>query len=293
MSKIWDRISTRTLVYGGSWDDAKSTIRALTYGKMIELARDTVQYYISDLYHDALWLNQELIEPGEFQWIARESGTWIGETALQVRDDKYTTQTRYKFVIREEGYQKWVLDTYEQIEDTGDWREEIPGTGVNYYGQPVEDVVQETNVPDTISWADRHAALDINECENAKAIEGCIFHPAPVGGWTKETTDKGYDDIVKMLFEPNIPTLRNDLNTEPSAPLRKEMKMDDIIRDLRDKFSEADSTKDQLEEFVSNINDAVEELETYLSDLDDLINSLDSLPEVSIYVDLDTVSFDS
>lgn len=69
--------------------------------------------------------------------------------------------------------------------------------------------------------------------------------------------------------------------------------MDQIIRDLRDKYEEASNSKDQLEEYQSNINDAVDELDTYMSDLDDLISNLDQLPEVSVYVDLDTVSFDS
>ncbi len=101
------------------------------------------------------------------------------------------------------------------------------------------------------------------------------------------------DDIINILFEPNFPTLRNDLTTEPNAPTRKENKMESIIRDLREKYEEASNSKDQLEEYQSSINDAVDELDTYMSELDDLISSLDSLPEVSVYVDLDTVSFDS
>lgn len=277
MSKVWNKLSSRILVYGGDWQSAQSTVRATTFAKMVELAKDKIQYYISDLYHDALWLNQELNGPGEFEWVVRESGTWIGETAKIIKEDTYAPFTRYKFEIREDDNQKWVLDTYESVE------EQAP-------------------VPE-IPWVDRHAALDISQCENATAIEGCIFHPAPVNGWTKEpeftpefkeTTDEQRDDIIKMLFEPNIPTLRNDLTSALNVPdTRKEMKMDDIIRDLREKFNEAEAAKSELEDYQSSINDAVDELETYLSDLDDLINSLDSLPEISVYVDLDTVSFDS
>jgi uncharacterized coiled-coil DUF342 family protein len=114
----------------------------------------------------------------------------------------------------------------------------------------------------------------------ATTAAGCIYHPAPAGGW-KES-----------LIEEEIPTLRND-STEFNTPFRKENKMESIIRDLRDKYEEASNSKDQLEEYQSNINDAIDELDIYMSDLDDLISSLDSLPEVSVYVDLDTVSFDS
>lgn len=283
MSKVWHKSSTRVLVYGGSWEDAVSTIRAMTFGKMIDLARDRVRFYQSDLFHDALWLREMITGPMQFEWVARESGTFIGESALAVKDYDWENSQHYRFDIRLDEKDRWVLDTYESVE---------------------------------------HESIPIEDCDLATSVAGCIYHPAPVKtdctGYYTEAGSLQHDgetcpvhEDVMTMFIPSgdalsiapwenshvtpqdFPTLRNDLNTEPSAPTRKEMKMEDIIRDLREKFSEAESTKDQLESYQSDINDAVDELETYLSDLDDLINSLDSLPEISLYVDLDTVSFDS
>lgn len=348
LGKVWNKASTKVMVYGGDWNSAQTSVRSSIFSKMIELARDRVKFYVGDLYHDALWLSEEVNGATTFEWVPRESGTHIGDTAKIVKDDDWADSARYRFEIREEDNQKWVLDTWElvvhegtPIEDcdsamtgagciyhpspvgyvctgvysdygtvqhdgdtcpihedpgaerrdakyrdamyesvqtqrdlqTGDWREEVPGTGKDYYGNPVDlgakyrDAVLTPlpNVPDSVPFTPEF----------------------------RETTDEQRDDIIKMLFEPNIPTLRNDFITEPSAPLRKGNKMDEIIRDLREKYEEASSSKDTLEEYQSNINDAVDELDTYMSDLDDLISSLDRLPEISVYVDLDTVSFDS
>lgn len=69
--------------------------------------------------------------------------------------------------------------------------------------------------------------------------------------------------------------------------------LDRLIDGLREKLDEANSTKDDLEEKQGQIEDAVNELESYIDDMERIIGSLDELPECSIYVDLDTVSFDS
>ncbi len=249
LGKVWNKISSRVMVYGGDWNSAQTTVRALTFAKMMDLGRDRIKFYQSDLYHDALWLNEYVNGPTEFEWVARESGTHIGETAKIVKDDDWADSARYRFEIREGDNQKWVLDTYELVV---------------HEGTPVE------------------------ECEYATTPAGCIYHPAPVA----PQMEQGSNDIIDMLFGINTRPLET-LNTEPSAPTRKVNKMDDIVRDLREKFNEAESAKEQLEEFKYSIDEAVNDLDTYMSDLDDLINSLDSLPEVSIYVDLDTVSFDS
>ncbi len=250
LGKVWNKISSRVMVYGGDWNSAQTTVRATLFAKMLDLGRDRIKFYQSDLFHDALWLNQEVNGPTTFEWVARESGTHIGETAKIVKDDDWADSARYRFEIREDDNQKWVLDTYELVV---------------------------------------HEGTPIEECESATTAAGCIYHPASVAN----VPDTRSDDIINMLFEPNFPTLRNDLTTEPNAPTRKENKMESIISDIREKYEEASNSKDQLEEYQSSINDAVDELDTYMSELDDLISSLDSLPEVSVYVDLDTVSFDS
>lgn len=322
--KVWMLINTSTLVYGGDWKDAESSIRAKVFGHMVELSRDRVKFYQSDLFHDALWLKEEMIGPMSFEWVVRESGTHIGDICRYVKDDDFSNCARYRLVVREDEKSRWILNIYESKEDV-------------------------------IPWVDRHAALDISECDVAKSIEGCIFHPAPLGGWgtpenapfvglqEMEANDAGctsddptdhqgdtcpvhedlgakyrdemqkeivinqddpVNEMIELLFErpetkmggwhspdaTDIPTLGN---LEQLVPERKENKMEQIIRDLREKYEEASNSKDQLEEYQSNIGEAVDELDTYMSDLDDLISNLDQLPEVSVYVDLDTVSFDS
>lgn len=310
MSKVWELINTDTLVYGGTFEDQKTSICAKIFGTLIKLAEGRVEHYRGDLFHDALWLSENITGAMSFDWVARESGTFIGEVCLHVKDDEWANTARYRFSLRVEGNSKWVLETRQSVEcpDLGakyrdKMQEEfvLPDEFHPYFSneplpESVMDAVENMDVNpinSTIdllfqapvpeqSWADRHAALDITECDVAFAVEGCIFHPAPVNGWTNE-----------HVTVQEIPTLRNDLTTEPSALIRKENKMESIIRDLREKYEEASNSKDQLEEYQSNINDAVDQLEEYMSDLDSLIDSLDSLPEVSVYCDLDTVSFDS
>lgn len=308
LGKVWNKASTRIMVYGGDWNSAQTTVRAITFSKMLELARDRVKFYVGDLYHDALWLNEYLIGPMQFEWVPRESGTHIGETAMIVKDDDWADSARYRFVIREDDNQKWVLETWELVVHEGTPLEEcdyaMTGAGCIYHPSPPMPVKEPHCNHDSVAVIN-----GVCECGYSGFT---TVNNLPTGDWREEVpgTGKDYygntitmdtpvarDDLVEeimgLLFEPNIPTLRNDLNTEPKAPLRKEMKMDDIIRDLREKFSEAEASKDQLESYQSDISDGIDELETYMNDLDELINSLDSLPEVSIYVDLDTVSFDS
>lgn len=323
LGKVWNKASTKVMVYGGDWNSAQTTVRSSVFAKMLELARDRVKFYVSDLYHDALWLNEEVHGPTTFEWVPRESGTHIGETAKIVKDDDWADSARYRFEIREDGNQKWVLDTWElvvhegtPIEDcasamtgpgciyhpgpianvctgvysdsgmlqhdgdtcpvhenlgveylgiqthtdlqTGDWREEVPGTGKNYYGDPIDlgakyrDAMQEEIV----------------------------------------VSDSAADDIINMLFARN-PTPRNDLNVEPNAPIRKvNTGMDDIIRDLRDKVSEAESAKEELENGKYDLDQAIDDLDTYINEVEELIGSLDSLPEVNVSFELD-VNFDS
>lgn len=53
---------------------------ARAFGELLQLAEGTVKHFTSDLYHDAMWLHENL--PGkhgtEFYYGVRESGTSIG-----------------------------------------------------------------------------------------------------------------------------------------------------------------------------------------------------------------------
>lgn len=160
-NKVWAPISSDTLVYGGSWKESEYSIRAMLFSRMLDLAEGRIKHYSSDLFHDALWLERNITGPMGFDWIARESGTFIGDICLDITDSDWEDVARYRFEIREEG-QRWMLDIYQSVpleeinndpgcdlcgmhdrsepcsltQVEGDWREEIPGTGVNYYGNP-------------------------------------------------------------------------------------------------------------------------------------------------------------
>lgn len=65
-----------------------------------------------------------------------------------------------------------------------------------------------------------------------------------------------------------------------------------IIDTLRDKASNALSTKEELDEAYNEIEDKMDELQQYIDEVENLISNLDNLPEVDVYFSLD-VSFDS
>lgn len=54
-------------------------VRSMLFGKLLE--RSVTEHYKSDLYHDAIWLEQQLHaspEPIDFLFLTREWGTHIG-----------------------------------------------------------------------------------------------------------------------------------------------------------------------------------------------------------------------
>lgn len=53
-------------------------IRALLFGQMVKRTIPVTQEYLSDLYHDALWLAENVHGEIEFEFLARPSGTNIG-----------------------------------------------------------------------------------------------------------------------------------------------------------------------------------------------------------------------
>lgn len=113
MERVWNKIDSQTICWGGEWDDAKSTIKATVFAVMLKLSRDRVKHYISDLYHDATWLNEKLVGPMQFEWVARESGTFIGESANYHRIEDWHEAVKYRFEILVDEKSKWILHIYE------------------------------------------------------------------------------------------------------------------------------------------------------------------------------------
>ena len=63
-----------------------SVPKSMIFEQMVIRAQKTVEHYIGDLYHDALWMQKGVpnkLEPGEsfvFTWAVRDYGTAIGES---------------------------------------------------------------------------------------------------------------------------------------------------------------------------------------------------------------------
>lgn len=71
---------TVRLIGAGSWAELHFPIKSLLFGHMVKLATRVVHQYQSDLFHDAMWLNEQT-GPVEFEWLIRPSGTNLNETA--------------------------------------------------------------------------------------------------------------------------------------------------------------------------------------------------------------------
>lgn len=62
----------------GSWTDSIDVLRPRIFGILADIAWPVVYNYRSDLYHDAMWLNENLSGPDCFYFAVDESGTSIG-----------------------------------------------------------------------------------------------------------------------------------------------------------------------------------------------------------------------
>jgi hypothetical protein len=58
-----------------NWAQAKRPVLALLFGHMVRRATPVMHEYQSDLYHDALWLEQHCVPGTSFDWLVRPSGT--------------------------------------------------------------------------------------------------------------------------------------------------------------------------------------------------------------------------
>lgn len=64
-----------------------STGRAKVFGELVKLATPHVTAYHSDLYHDAVWLHENMCgDRFGFFWSYNASGTTIGLSALGLRE---------------------------------------------------------------------------------------------------------------------------------------------------------------------------------------------------------------
>lgn len=65
----------------GDFADHSGTIRAVLFGEMVKRAATVTTHYLSDLFHDAEWITENVNGPADFSYLVREWGTNIGESA--------------------------------------------------------------------------------------------------------------------------------------------------------------------------------------------------------------------
>lgn len=63
------------------WEEGKESIRALLFGAMVERAIPVTKHYLSDLYHDAVFVAEKVNGPTTFDWLVRQCGTDLNDTA--------------------------------------------------------------------------------------------------------------------------------------------------------------------------------------------------------------------
>lgn len=78
-----DEITVETVRLTGwtTFEDNATSIRALLFGAMVDRAFPVVQQYRSDLFHDARWIAENVTGPTTFDYVVRESGTNLGDSA--------------------------------------------------------------------------------------------------------------------------------------------------------------------------------------------------------------------
>ena len=267
MFRYWLLVDESTLFYGGDWEEYKGSIRALTFGVMVELSDGVIQHYQSDLYHDAKWLEQNLVGPMSFEWVARESGTFIGASAETCDLDQWAGAIKYRFeLLNEEN--KWKLRVYRS---TPDYHDELP--------------VKDCDKATTVAGCIHHPAQYLYNCTGEYDINGVLIHDG-VMCYQHEVAP-----IDEILEEANNPTHGNGAPNVPNIEKGK-ISMDDIIRDLEDKQRDAEAAREELNEFKYELDNALDDLNSYLDDLQTLLDSLTEMPSVDVSVSID-VAFDS
>lgn len=197
MNRVWNKIDSRTICWGGEWDDVKTTVRATVFAVMMELARDRVKHYVSDLYHDAVWLNESLTGQMQFDWVARESGTFIGESASNCKLGDWEKAIKYRFEIRVNEKNKWMLHMYEDSPLVSGSQGQI----VEKFALPnVPDTVQSSpgsalwlQNPDSVpNWGTEEVFVGTQEMGEDDPLDvSCIGYKTPSG------IEHGFEDHDK------------------------------------------------------------------------------------------------
>lgn len=281
MPEKWTHVTAKML-YGGSFENRKTSICALIFGEMVRLAEGRIEAYRGDLYHDANWLTQNVNGPTSFEWVVRESGThcehsdYIQKVITMFGDE--ASLLHFRFDVIEDGSEHWKV--------------------VVSQAAPI-------NVPDDGKTVDYHR------------VKATDVYPSLAKGYGSDDPDaqtlKDAEEASKILstLDPEV-IIRDDQIKDPTdtfpTPVNvkkttKENGMDSILSELRTKVENAEGEKNTIDEHLSEIEsaketleNAAEELDQFISDMNDLINSLESLPEISIYVDaidFESISFDS
>ena len=86
-------------------------ILSLLWGRLLVLTGDTVKFYRSDLYYDALWMEEYANEPCEFYFGTRETGTQIGTDEDLIRE---YNEHIYKVTVTSDDLNRWVATITEE-----------------------------------------------------------------------------------------------------------------------------------------------------------------------------------
>lgn len=60
-------------------------VRATLFEVLLKLTQGRVEHYLSDLYHDAIWLKEQVSGPTVFFYGLRDSGTDLSDDEAHVR----------------------------------------------------------------------------------------------------------------------------------------------------------------------------------------------------------------
>lgn len=100
------------------WTRAKRPVLALLFGEMVRRATPIMREYQSDLYHDALWMEQHLTPGKSFDWLIRPSGTNLSDEPdthknnahIGVRIGAGDTAVLYRVTLRVHGHGEYTAD---------------------------------------------------------------------------------------------------------------------------------------------------------------------------------------
>ncbi len=78
------------------WASIGTSVKALLFGKLLDLASSTVEHYRSDFFHDACWIEKHVHGPTVFFFGFRQWGTSIGTDRQAVA---YGNDVAYSIVL--------------------------------------------------------------------------------------------------------------------------------------------------------------------------------------------------